>query len=114
MKSERRCTAGRTTPMQATSLRSAPDRQRFGESMSSPSENETWVIEEGGRVIEKEAARGRDSLNPWEKLVHCLWVADYGMRNAGDLDTAGDLYADFQSEACKIASELSLAVTRET
>jgi len=79
-----------------------------------PSENETWVIEEGDRVIHKEARSGHVSITPWERLVYCLWVADYGMRNAGDLDTARDLYADFQSEACRIAVALSLAFTRET
>ena len=56
--------------------------------MTVPSENETWLIEAGDEVIQKMAASGSDGLSLWERLVYCLWVADYGMRNAGDLDTA--------------------------
>jgi len=74
-------------------------------------ELETWVIEVGGDVIEKEASQGRAALTSREKLIHCLWVADYGMRNAGDLETAADLYANFQTEAAKLAGELGLNQT---
>jgi hypothetical protein len=81
--------------------------------MAVPSENETWVIEIGDAVIRKEAGSGAASLLPWEKLVHCLWVADYGMRNAGDLDTAADVYSQFQSEGVQLARELSLPFTLE-
>ena len=48
------------------------------------------------------------ALSPVERLVYCLWVADYGMRNAGDLDTARDLYPDFQREAVELARELGM------
>jgi len=75
-------------------------------------DNETWVIEEGDRVIQKKARLGFDSLTEWERLVYSLWVADYGMRNAGDLDAARDVYADFQSVALPAASMLSLPATR--
>lgn len=81
--------------------------------MAAPSENENWVIEIGDVVIRKEAGSGAASLLPWEKLVHCLWVADYGMRNAGDLETAADVYSEFQSEGMRLATELSLTITRE-
>ncbi len=51
------------------------------------------------------------ALTSWERLVYCLWVADYGMRNAGDLDTASDVYATFKSEAYELAKELKLKAT---
>ena len=51
-------------------------------------DNETWVIEEGDRIIQKKAHFGNNSLTEWESLVYSLWVADSGMRNAGDLDNA--------------------------
>lgn len=73
--------------------------------------NETWVVEEGGRIIEKKARVGIDGLTDWERLVYSLWVADYGMRNAGDLETASDVYADFQSVALHSATKLSLPTT---
>jgi hypothetical protein len=81
--------------------------------MPRPFENETWVVEAGGRVIQKEADSGLGSLTTWERVVYSLWVADYGMRNAGDLDTAKDVFADFQSMALRAAEELSLPLTRE-
>ncbi|WP_332770517.1 hypothetical protein [Phenylobacterium sp.] len=49
-------------------------------------DNETWLIDTGHDVIEKKAATGPASLNPRERLIYCLWVADYGMKNAGDLE----------------------------
>jgi hypothetical protein len=81
--------------------------------MAVPTDNETWVIETGDAVIRKEARGGLACLSPWETLVFCLWVADYGMRNAGDLDAAADVYADFHSNARRIAGTLSLRLTHE-
>ena len=82
--------------------------------MSAPSENETWIIDAGDNVIQKKATDGISSLSPHERLTYCLWVADYGMRNAGDLDTACDLYPDFQQTAAQLARELSLPFTAES
>lgn len=74
--------------------------------------NETWVVEIGDAVITKRAGGVR--LSPVERLAYCLWVADYGMRNAGDLDAARDSYHDFQREATKLARELGLPFTRQS
>lgn len=79
--------------------------------MSQHDDNETWLIEIGHDVIEKEANVGPSSLRPWERLVYCLWVADYGMRNAGELETAHDLHAAFQDEGRTLAAALSLPLT---
>jgi hypothetical protein len=76
-------------------------------------DNETWVIEAGDRVIQKKARAGVERLSPWEKLVYCLWVADYGMRNAGDLDTAAEVYPQFHLDAQRMAETLSLRLTHE-
>src|SRR5712691_6133505 len=81
--------------------------------MTVPIDNETWVIEAGDAVIQKKARSGLGGLAPWERLVYCLWVTDYGMRNAGDLATAHDVWADFQSEARRIAEDLLLRLTHE-
>jgi hypothetical protein len=77
-------------------------------------DNETWIVEAGDAVIQKQAMHGQSALSESERLVNCVWIADYSMRNAGDLDTASDLYPDFQDEASRLAKELSLAFTRET
>ena len=81
--------------------------------MSAPTSNETWLIEAGDAVIQKKAREGTGSLSPVERLIYCLWVADYGMRNAGDLDTAQDLYAHFQTEAARLAQDLDLQATHD-
>jgi hypothetical protein len=79
-----------------------------------PSENETWIIDKGDEVIHKKVKVGIDGLTPQEKLIYCVWVADYGMRNAGDLQTASDLYPEFKTEATRIANSLSLPITAQT
>jgi hypothetical protein len=81
--------------------------------MKKPTDPElaTWVVEVGGDVIEKESREGQAALTPLERLIYCVWVADYGMRNAGDLVTASDLYSQFQEEAASLAIELGLPRT---
>jgi hypothetical protein len=81
--------------------------------MAVPIDNETWLIQAGDAVIQKRASQGLDSLGPWESLVYCLWVADYGMRNAGDLNAAHAVYADYQSEGRLIAEDMGLRLTQE-
>jgi hypothetical protein len=76
-------------------------------------DNETWVVEAGDTVIQKKASCGIERLSPWERLVYCLWVADYGMRNAGDLDTAAEVYPQFHLDAQRMAETLSLPLTHE-
>lgn len=75
---------------------------------------EDWLAEAGDAIIRKELEAGLLALSPMEKLIYCVWVADYGMRNAGDLDAAVDLHASFQEEAVKLATQLHLNRTRDT
>jgi hypothetical protein len=72
-------------------------------------ENETWVVERGGEVIEKMADACRQPLTDVERLIYCLWVADYAMRNAGDLEAAEELYPEFHAEGATFARLLDLA-----
>jgi len=71
-------------------------------------DNETWLLDAANGVIEKKTALGYTSLAPVERLTYCLWVADYGMRNAGDLITASDLHSSFIADARTAAVELGL------
>ena len=82
--------------------------------MTTSFEYETWLIETGDTVIRKRAQSSGANLSSHEKLIYCVWVADYGMRNAGDLETARELYPSFQSEACTLARDLSLQHTLDT
>ncbi len=69
-------------------------------------DNETWLLDEGERVIDRKAAEGYSALTSKERLVYCLWSADYGMRNAGDLTTAADLHPNFLQDGHSAAQEL--------
>lgn len=82
--------------------------------MAVPTHNENWLIEAGDVVIQKKAKSGALSLSPPERLIYCLWVADYGMRNAGDLETARDVHHRFQAEGKQLALDLRLPFTHET
>jgi hypothetical protein len=82
--------------------------------MTMHSDNEDWIIEVGGGVAEKKANSGLSGLTSRERLIYCLWVADYGMRNAGDLVAARDLYPDFQLEGASLATDLDLSFTRQS
>jgi hypothetical protein len=75
-------------------------------------DNETWIVETGDAVVRRRIEHGAAASSVMDRLIYCLWVADYGMRNAGDLDTASDLYAPFQDEAARLSVELALPVTR--
>lgn len=79
-----------------------------------PIDNETWLLDIGDEIIGKKAKGLALSLTPPERLLYCLWVADYSMRNAGDLVAAGDLYGRFHMEARQLAEELRLPFTCDT
>jgi len=81
--------------------------------MSQVTDNESWLIETADVVIRKKAQHGIDELSPWERLVFCVWVVDYGMRNAGDLETARDVYPECIIESQSLALSLDLPVTFE-
>jgi hypothetical protein len=72
-------------------------------------DNEAWLIDAGDAVVGAMDRAGFKSLgDPRDRLIYCLWVADYGMRNAGDLVSAGDVHATFQTDALEAALELRL------
>jgi hypothetical protein len=73
-------------------------------------DNETWLINEGDRIIQKKANSGVDHLTPCEKLVYSLWVADYAMRNGEDLEQAKVSFLDFQTTAVEVAEKLNMPV----
>jgi len=72
-------------------------------------DNQTWLIDEGHGVIEKKTAIGVANLLPRERLIHCWWIADYSMRNAGDLATARELDPHYRSDGLAAAQALALA-----
>ena len=73
-------------------------------------DNQTWLIDAGHDIIEKKRAQGREALTPRERLIHCFWIADYSMRNAGDLATARDLDFYYRTDGARAAAALDLPV----
>lgn len=71
-------------------------------------DHETWLLNESDRVIGQKTTEGWWSLTPLARLTYCLWVTDYGMRNAGDLMTAADLHPTFLTDGKIAAQELGL------
>jgi hypothetical protein len=71
-------------------------------------DNETWLLDEGDRAIQRKIAEGYSSLEPLDRLIYCLWAADYGMRNAGDLAAAADLHPTFLRDGQSAAQQLRL------
>ena len=82
--------------------------------MSNAVDDETWLIDAGHLIIEKKRALGLEALTPRERLIQCFWVADYSMRNAGDLATARDLDPRFREDALATAMLLDLPCAAST
>lgn len=76
--------------------------------MYTHSENETWLIERGDKIIGKKTKLGLNSLTELEHLIYCVWVVDYSIRNAGDLSATEDLYAPFKKQGRTLAEHLKL------
>jgi hypothetical protein len=68
----------------------------------------TWLIEAGDFVINKMSDTEFRQLLAIERLIYCLWVADYGMTNAGDLDVCEDVHEPFLIDGLAAATELNL------
>ena len=83
-----------------------------GEHRTGGMDNQTWLIDHGHELVEKKRAQGVDALTPRERLIHCLWIADYSMRNAGDLSAARDLDPRFREDGLASATALDLDETR--
>jgi len=73
-----------------------------------PPDYESWLIDEAESVIRRKASVSLACMSPWERALYCLWVADYSVRNAGDLQAAYDLEADFKSAGLQAALALRL------
>ncbi|WP_457585786.1 hypothetical protein [Ensifer canadensis] len=74
-------------------------------------DGEAWLFDTGCIVIETKALVGYASLSPLERLIYCVWVADCGMRKAGDLKAAADLHPPFLEDAKAAALEVGLPHT---
>lgn len=81
---------------------------RSAENSHESIDHETWLIDAGHKIIEKRRRDGAEALGPRERLIYALWVADYSMRNAGDLSTARDLDDRFREGGRDAAAILEL------
>ena len=70
-------------------------------------DNETWLIDEGNRIILKKSSAGFDSLSSLEKAIYHLWVVDYAVRNSGTLAPMLELNEDSISQLSSFAQNNS-------
>ena len=71
-------------------------------------DNETWLLDATDEIVSAKAEIGFAAMTSIQRVTYCLWVADYGMRNAGDLTTAIDLFASFMRDGHVAAKEAGL------
>lgn len=76
-------------------------------------DNETWILEKGDEIIELMTSNGYEALSSKQKLTYSFWVLDYSIRNAGDVETAYDLFPEFNIDGLRYAQELNLEKTIE-
>ncbi|MFN8609757.1 MAG: hypothetical protein U0931_19615 [Vulcanimicrobiota bacterium] len=69
---------------------------------------ESWLLDEGERVAELKAAHGLEQLSKLDLLLYCLWVGDYSLRNAGDLEAGEQLLPGWLPRLVELARELGL------
>ncbi len=61
-------------------------------------DNETWLIDEAGKIVGKKSIEGYESLTRLEKAIYCFWVIDYAIRNSGTLEPMRELHRDAIAE----------------
>ena len=66
-------------------------------------DNETWLINEGDRIIVKKSSEGFDFLSSLDKAIYHLWVIDYAVRNSGTLAPMRELNEDSISQLSSFA-----------
>jgi len=76
-------------------------------------ENEDWVLQEGSIAVQQKALHGIQCMDPRTLLIYALWVCDYGMRNAGDLLPALDIFPDVLKAGKRSADTLEIVVARK-
>ena len=55
-------------------------------------DNETWLIDEGDKIIGKKSRENYESLTSLEKAIYCFWVIDYAIRNSGTLEPMREIH----------------------
>ena len=76
-------------------------------------ENQSWIIEYGDTVLKRKASQGDGALADIDQLVYCMWFADYGMRNAGEVAAAYDVDGRFHLNGAVLAKKLGLPESRK-
>jgi len=60
--------------------------------MATDTDNETWLIDEAGKIVGKKSIEGYESLTSLEKAIYCFWVIDYAIRNSGTLEPMREIH----------------------
>ena len=67
-------------------------------------DNETWLIYEGDRIINKKSHKNHEALTDLEKAIYCFWVIDYAVRNSATLEPMREIHESSITELIEFAS----------
>lgn len=73
-------------------------------------ELETWLIEVGDQVIQKQAHRGTSALSKPERAVYWMWLIDYAVRNSGSFGPLEDMDSDALADLTTFARDARLPI----
>lgn len=73
-------------------------------------ELETWLLEVGHLIIQKEAYQGAAALSESERAIYWMWLIDYAVRNAGSFEPLEDRNSSALSDLLSFAQHARLRV----
>lgn len=73
-------------------------------------ELETWLVDVGNLIINKEAEQGASKLSEAERAVYWMWMIDYAVRNSGSFGPLEDMDSSALSDLQKAAWAARLSI----
>lgn len=71
-------------------------------------DNETWLLDAADEIIRRQTEEVSVPLSDYERLIYSLWLIDYSIRNAGDLQAMGERTSRAVGSAAEVATRLGL------
>ncbi|WP_062470999.1 hypothetical protein [Variovorax boronicumulans] len=72
-------------------------------------ELETWLLEVGDLVIQKQADGGASALSEPERAVYWMWLIDYAVRNSGSFGPLEDRNSTALADLATFATDARLS-----
>ncbi|SEL69328.1 hypothetical protein SAMN05518845_11018 [Variovorax sp. YR750] len=72
------------------------------------SELETWILEVGDLVIQRQADGGVSALSEPERAIYRMWLIDYAVRNSGSFGPLEDMDSTALADLATFARDARL------